>query len=220
MGSLRMDHWTVLVRKSAWYWLAYHQSVGWNLLQVNDKHESCHVSIPSPKNTVELGTKSVTYSPKLKKKSLLGRVAKARQFSLKTIKVSCETSMMPITPQHFTHLTEIPGCAKKCSNQPHSLPTATFGWPEAEAKHHRLNLPEIPIESLPREIQPTHTRHPSHRNPTGVVGFGNRFQPLLFCNWATPMKTEFVMITNAKNASNCQASTCWTKKMRKTYQAF
>lgn len=62
---------------------------------------------------------------------------------------------------------------KKCS-KPHSLPTAT-GLAEAKAKHHRLNLPEIPIESLPREIQLLHPpSKPS--NPTGVVR--NRFQPL------------------------------------------
>lgn len=65
--------------------------------------------------------------------------------------------------QHFTHLI-FPGVKKML--QPHSLPTAT-GLAEAKAKHHRLNLPEIPIESLPRDIQLLHPpSKPS--NPTGV----------------------------------------------------
>lgn len=41
---------------------------------------------------------------------------------------------------------------KKISNP---IPFQPPPLAEANAKHHRLNLPEIPIESLPREIQPT-----------------------------------------------------------------
>lgn len=136
--------------------------MGWNLLKAKTQIVivTCPVSIPRPKNTVELGTKSVTYSPN-----------KARQFCLKTIKVSCETSMMAITP-NISH-TLFSQVWKKWSNPiPFPPPLA-----EAKAKHHRLNLPEIPIESLPRDIQLLHlTANPSKpSNPTG--GVGNWFQP-------------------------------------------
>ena len=129
----------------------------------------------------------IAYSPKLKSKNPFYRES-PRQDHLVLRKKSVVwhhdiTKIHPPIPQ------------RKMTNKIQPQPR------KESAQYHRLNLPEIPVESWPQIVT---------ANPSRIQPFGPDWNPPN-CNWVTPMKTEFVMITNAKKASNCQASTWYPK---------